>query len=178
MIALPLRDARENFEREYLKAQINRFGGNISRTATFHRHGALRAASQTENPGCRRISLNRKPAMTSIQRTPASSRLNHPMKAVVCGAGRVGYGIARELASEGNAVTVVDWSRELIDKVTTDLDVRGVVGHGSHPDVLDRRPVSGRRTLLVAVTYSDETNMVACQVAHSSVRIPRRASRG
>lgn len=98
------------------------------------------------------------------------------MKAVVCGAGRVGYGIARELASEGNAVTVVDWSRELIDKITTDLDVRGVVGHGSHPDVLDRAGIRDA-DLLVAVTYSDETNMVACQVAHSLFNTPTRIAR-
>ena len=98
------------------------------------------------------------------------------MKAVVCGAGRVGYGIARELAKEGNAVTVVDWSQELIDTVTTDLDVRGVVGHGSHPDVLER---AGAREadLLVAVTYSDETNMVACQVAHSLFKTHMRIAR-
>ena len=98
------------------------------------------------------------------------------MKAVVCGAGRVGYGIARELAAEGNSVTVVDWSRDLVDKVTTDLDVRGVVGHGSHPDVLDKAGV-GDADLLVAVTYSDETNMIACQVAHSIFDTPTRIAR-
>ena len=98
------------------------------------------------------------------------------MKAVVCGAGRVGYGIARELAAEGNSVTVVDWSRELIDKVTTDLDVRGVVGHGSHPDVLEKAGVADA-DLLVAVTYSDETNMVACQVAHSLFDTQTRIAR-
>jgi trk system potassium uptake protein TrkA len=98
------------------------------------------------------------------------------MKAVVCGAGRVGYGIARELAAEGNSVTVVDWSRELVDKVTTDLDVRGIVGHGAHPDVLDRAG-AGDADLLVAVTYSDETNMVACQVAHSIFDTPMRIAR-
>ena len=98
------------------------------------------------------------------------------MKAVVCGAGRVGYGIARELAGEGNAVTVVDWSADLIDKITTDLDVRGVIGHGSHPDVLERAGVRDA-DLLVAVTYSDETNMVACQVAHSLFETPMRIAR-
>jgi trk system potassium uptake protein TrkA len=98
------------------------------------------------------------------------------MKAIVCGAGRVGYGIARELAAEGNSVTVVDWSRELIDKITTDLDVRGVVGHGSHPDVLEKAGVADA-DLLVAVTYSDETNMVACQVAHSLFETPTRIAR-
>ncbi|MCR9128284.1 MAG: Trk system potassium transporter TrkA [Alphaproteobacteria bacterium] len=98
------------------------------------------------------------------------------MKAVVCGAGRVGYGIARELAGEGNSVTVVDWSQELIDRITTDLDVRGVVGHGSHPDVLERAGIRDA-DLIVAVTYSDETNMVACQVAHSLFETPTRIAR-
>ncbi len=98
------------------------------------------------------------------------------MKAIVCGAGQVGVGIARALAREGNAVTVVDWSTELIDNVVNDLDVRGVVGHASHPDVLER---AGAREadLLVAVTYSDETNMVACQVAHSLFSTPMRIAR-
>ncbi|WP_417486639.1 Trk system potassium transporter TrkA [Maricaulis sp.] len=98
------------------------------------------------------------------------------MKAIVCGAGQVGVGIARALAREGNAVTVVDWSTELIDNVVTDLDVQGVVGHGSHPDVLER---AGARQadLLVAVTHSDETNMVACQVAHSLFHTPTRIAR-
>lgn len=98
------------------------------------------------------------------------------MRAIVCGAGRVGYGIARTLAREGNAVTVVDWSAELIEKVTTDLDVRGVVGHGSHPDVLERAG-AGEADLIVAVTYSDETNMVACQVAHSLFETPMKIAR-
>jgi trk system potassium uptake protein len=98
------------------------------------------------------------------------------MKAVVCGAGRVGYGIARELASEGNAVTVVDWSPQLIDRVTTDLDVRGVIGHGAHPDILEKAGIRDA-DLLVAATYSDETNMVACQVAHSLFNTPMRIAR-
>ena len=98
------------------------------------------------------------------------------MKAVVCGAGRVGYGIARALSREGNSVTVVDWSAELIDKITTDLDVRGVVGHGSHPDALERAGAADAE-LIVAVTYSDETNMIACQVAHSLFGTPMRIAR-
>jgi trk system potassium uptake protein TrkA len=98
------------------------------------------------------------------------------MRAIVCGAGRVGYGIARALAREGNAVTIVDWSPELIERVVTDLDVRGVVGHGSHPDVLERAGAA-EADLVVAVTYSDETNMVACQVAHSLFETPMRIAR-
>ncbi|MEE2524946.1 Trk system potassium transporter TrkA [Hyphobacterium sp. HN65] len=98
------------------------------------------------------------------------------MKAVVCGAGRVGYGIAKALSREGNSVTVVDWSPELISQITTDLDVRGIVGHGSHPDALERAGV-GDAELLVAVTHSDETNMIAAQVAHSLFKTPMRIAR-
>lgn len=98
------------------------------------------------------------------------------MKAIVCGAGQVGVGIARALAREGNAVTVVDWSPRLIDNVVTELDVRGVVGHGSHPDVLQRAGAE-EADLLVAVTHSDETNMIACQVAHSLFNTPMRIAR-
>jgi len=60
------------------------------------------------------------------------------MRVIICGAGRVGYGLAYRLASENNTVTVVDVSSELIRQITTDLDVRGVVGHGSHPETLKR----------------------------------------
>ncbi|MBR9826845.1 MAG: Trk system potassium transporter TrkA, partial [Alphaproteobacteria bacterium] len=98
------------------------------------------------------------------------------MRAIVCGAGQVGYGIARALAQEGNAVTVVDWSQELVDRVVTDLDVRGIVGHGSHPDVLERAGAK-EADLIVAVTHSDETNMVACQIAHSLFETPMRIAR-
>ncbi|GJL96946.1 MAG: Trk system potassium transport protein TrkA [Hyphobacterium sp.] len=98
------------------------------------------------------------------------------MKAVVCGAGRVGYGIAKALSREGNSVTVVDWSTELISQITTDLDVRGIVGHGSHPEALERAGAADAE-LIVAVTHSDETNMIACQVAHSLFQTPMRIAR-
>lgn len=98
------------------------------------------------------------------------------MQVVICGAGRVGYGIARELAQERNTVTVVDVSAELIDRLTTDLDVRGVVGHGSHPEVLERAGV-GDADMIIAVTHSDEVNMVACQVAHSLFSTPTKIAR-
>ncbi|HEB79731.1 MAG TPA: Trk system potassium transport protein TrkA, partial [Rhodospirillales bacterium] len=60
------------------------------------------------------------------------------MKVVVCGAGQVGYNIARHLAMENNDVTVVDQDPELVQKVTDTLDVQGVVGHASHPDILEK----------------------------------------
>ncbi len=69
------------------------------------------------------------------------------MRVIICGAGRVGYGIASRLASEQNIVTIVDLSADLIRKVTTDIDVRGVVGHGAYPEVLKQAGIDseGRR---------------------------------
>ena len=98
------------------------------------------------------------------------------MDVIICGAGRVGYGIAQKLAQENNSVTVVDLSRDLIQSITTDLDVRGVVGHGAHPDTLKRAGVA-RADMIIAVTYSDEVNMVACQVAHSLFDVPTKIAR-
>jgi len=58
------------------------------------------------------------------------------MRVIICGAGRVGYGLAARLAAENNTVTVVDLSPDLIRQITTDLDVRGIVGHGSQANIM------------------------------------------
>lgn len=98
------------------------------------------------------------------------------MKIIICGAGQVGSSIARELAAEGNAVTVVDLSADLIRQTTDELDVQGIIGHGAHPDVLER---AGARDsdMIIAVTHSDEVNMVACQIGHSLFSIPTKIAR-
>ncbi len=98
------------------------------------------------------------------------------MNIIVCGAGQVGASIARHLADEHHDVTVIDISPELINRLSTSLDVRGVVGHASHPDVLD---AAGAATadMLIAATYSDEVNMVACQVAHTLFSVPTKVAR-
>lgn len=98
------------------------------------------------------------------------------MQVIVCGAGQVGSNIARYLASEGNDVTVIDQSPELIAKLSEQLDVRGLVGYASHPDVLEMAGAS-EADLIVAVTYADEVNMVACQVAHSLFEVPTKIAR-
>lgn len=98
------------------------------------------------------------------------------MQVIICGAGRVGYGLATRLASEGNMVTVVDTSEDLIRRITTELDVRGVVGHGAHPDILVRAGIENA-DMIIAVTYADEVNMVACQVAHSLFSVPTKVAR-
>ena len=98
------------------------------------------------------------------------------MKVIICGAGQVGYGIAERLASEGNDVSVIDNQPELINRVNDTLDVRGIVGHGSHPNLLEE---AGAREadMLIAVTLHDEVNMIACQVAHSLFDIPTKIAR-
>ncbi|MEE9346770.1 MAG: Trk system potassium transporter TrkA [Robiginitomaculum sp.] len=98
------------------------------------------------------------------------------MDVIICGAGRVGYGIAQKLAQENNSVTVVDLSAKLINQITTDLDVKGVVGHGAHPATLLRAGIE-HADMIIAVTYSDEVNMVACQVAHSLFGVPTKVAR-
>ncbi len=98
------------------------------------------------------------------------------MKVIVSGGGQVGTGIARQLAAESNDVTVIDQNEKLIQRIQETLDVRGLVGHGSHPDVLERAGAQDA-DMLIAVTYSDEVNMVACQVAHSLFNVPRKIAR-
>ncbi|WP_084396135.1 Trk system potassium transporter TrkA [Henriciella aquimarina] len=98
------------------------------------------------------------------------------MKVIICGAGRVGQGIARRLAREHHEVTMIDQDARLIDIVQTELDVKGLQGHAGHPDVLK---AAGGDTcdMIVAVTYSDEINMVICQVADTLFSIPTKIAR-
>ncbi len=98
------------------------------------------------------------------------------MKVIICGAGQVGFGIAKQLAAENNDVTVVDQSPQLVQRVSDVLDVRAIVGHGAHPDVLERAGASDA-DMLIAVTFHDEVNMVACQVAHSVFNVPMKIAR-
>jgi trk system potassium uptake protein TrkA len=98
------------------------------------------------------------------------------MKVIVCGAGQVGFGIARHLAGEGNDVTVVDRAAPLMQRITDTLDVRPVLGHGGHPDVLEKAGAADA-DILIAVTASDEVNMVTCQVAKSLFNVPKTIAR-
>ncbi len=98
------------------------------------------------------------------------------MKVIICGAGQVGWQIARHLSGEHNDVTVVDSNPELVRLATDTLDVQGIAGFASYPDVLDR---AGARDadMVIAATHSDEVNMVVCQVAHSVFSIQRKIAR-
>ncbi|QYZ71256.1 Trk system potassium transporter TrkA [Neotabrizicola shimadae] len=98
------------------------------------------------------------------------------MKVIICGAGQVGWQIARHLSGERNDVTIVDSNADLVRRAADTLDVRGVAGFASYPDVLER---AGARDadMIIAATHSDEVNMVTCQVAHSIFSVPRKIAR-
>lgn len=98
------------------------------------------------------------------------------MKVIICGAGQVGWQIARHLSGEKNDVTVVDNNTELVRRATDTLDVQGIAGFASYPDVLARAGAADA-DMIIAATYSDEVNMVTCQVAHSVFAIPRKIAR-
>lgn len=98
------------------------------------------------------------------------------MRVIICGAGRVGQGIARHLAKEHHDITMIDENGDLIDQVMTDLDVRGVTGHAGYPETL-RAAGAGSADMLIAVTHFDEINMVICQIAHSLFSVPTKIAR-
>ena len=98
------------------------------------------------------------------------------MKVIICGAGQVGWQIARHLATENNDVTVVDIDPDLVRRATDTLDVQGILGHASYPDVLERAGAEDT-DMIIAATHSDEVNMVTCQVAHSVFGITTKIAR-
>ncbi|MCG8504482.1 MAG: Trk system potassium transporter TrkA [Sphingomonadales bacterium] len=98
------------------------------------------------------------------------------MKVIVCGAGQVGFSIAKHMAAQQIDITVIDRSPELIRKISESLDVQALEGFASDPDLLDRANAADA-DMLIAVAASDEVNMVACQVAHSLFNVPKKIAR-
>ena len=98
------------------------------------------------------------------------------MRVIVCGAGKVGTSIAEQLVNQNNDVTVIDQSEELISKLSEEVDLNTIVGSASHPSILEK---AGAKTadMIIAVTLQDEINMVACQMAHTFFKIPRKIAR-
>ncbi len=98
------------------------------------------------------------------------------MKIIILGAGQVGGTLAEHLASEANDITVVDTSNENLHELQDRLDLRTVSGMASHPSVLKQAGAEDA-DMLIAVTNSDEVNMIACQVAYSMYRTPTKIAR-
>lgn len=98
------------------------------------------------------------------------------MKIIILGAGQVGSSVAQNLASEANDITVVDNRPEILQDLQDRIDIRTVVGPASHPEVLTRAGAEDA-DMILAVTNSDETNMVACQVAYTLFHTPIKVAR-
>ncbi|MGB0494774.1 MAG: Trk system potassium transporter TrkA [Kangiellaceae bacterium] len=98
------------------------------------------------------------------------------MKIIIIGAGQVGGTLAISLAGEDNDITLVDTSPKKLRVLQDHLDLRTVVGYGSHPNIL-RQAGAEDADMVIAVTSSDETNMIACQVAYSVFNTPSKIAR-
>lgn len=95
------------------------------------------------------------------------------MKIIILGAGQVGATLAENLASEQHDVTVIDTDSAMLENLQERMDIRTVQGHASHPNVL-RRAGADDADMLIAVTESDETNMVACKIAYALFNTPTK----
>ena len=98
------------------------------------------------------------------------------MKILILGAGQVGASVAASLAREDDDITVIDQSSELLDSLQEHYDIQTVQGKASHPDVLARAGAQDA-DLILAVTNSDETNMIACQICHNLYHTPTKIAR-
>ncbi len=98
------------------------------------------------------------------------------MRIIILGAGRVGFTVASNLASENIDITIIDQHQESIDKVCERLDVSAICGNVTHPDVLVNADIK-HADIIIAVTDSDDTNMMACQIAHHLFQVPQKIAR-
>ncbi len=98
------------------------------------------------------------------------------MRIIILGAGQVGASVAEALASEANDITIVDVDRESLAQLADHLDVRTLAGNAAYPSVLRDAGIEDA-DMLVAVTQSDQTNLVACKIARSLFNVPTRIAR-
>lgn len=98
------------------------------------------------------------------------------MKIIVCGGGNVGKSIVRYLVQGNNDIVVVESNANTLEEISKEFDVLPVLGNSAHPPVLEKAGAKSA-DLLLAVTNSDETNLVTCQVAKSVFNVPQRIAR-
>jgi trk system potassium uptake protein TrkA len=98
------------------------------------------------------------------------------MRIVILGAGKVGSTVASNLSNEHIDITLVDSEQSVIDAACERLDISAVCGNVTHPDVLESAGVKNA-DIVIAVTDSDETNMMACQIAHHLFKVPKKIAR-
>jgi len=98
------------------------------------------------------------------------------MKIVILGAGQVGSTVASALVHEDNDITVVDKDQRRLKELQDQMDIRSVLGYASHPKVMERAGIEDA-DIVIALTSSDEVNMVACQIAYTLYNVPTRVAR-
>ena len=98
------------------------------------------------------------------------------MNIIICGAGKVGFSISKQLSAQGHSVTVIDQSSEDIKKINDTQDVKGIVGRASLPSVLENAGAENT-DMIIAVTRNDETNMIVCQLASSLFNVSKKIAR-
>ena len=98
------------------------------------------------------------------------------MNIIICGAGRVGFTIAKLLSEQNHSITVIDQSSEDIQKIKDSLDVNAIVGKATYPSILEKAKAVDT-DMIIAVTKSDEINMLICQIAYTVFNIPKKIAR-
>ncbi len=98
------------------------------------------------------------------------------MNIIICGAGKVGFSISKQLSAQGHSITVIDQSKDDIKKINDSQDVKGIVGRATFPSVLENAGAE-KSDMIIAVTRNDETNMIVCQLASSLFNIQKKIAR-
>ena len=98
------------------------------------------------------------------------------MNIIICGAGRVGFTIAKLLSDQNHSITVIDQSSEDIQKINEILDVKAIVGKATYPSILEKANAS-EADMIIAVTRNDEINMLICQIAYSIFNVQKKIAR-
>jgi trk system potassium uptake protein TrkA len=98
------------------------------------------------------------------------------MNIIICGAGRVGFTIAKILSEQEHSITVIDQSSEDIQKIDDALDVKSIVGKATYPSILEKANATDA-DMIIAVTRNDEINMLICQIAFSIFNVPKKIAR-
>ncbi len=98
------------------------------------------------------------------------------MNIIICGAGRVGFTIAKLLSEQDHSITVIDQSSDDIQKINETLDVKAIVGKATSPAILEKANIA-EANMIIAVTRNDEINMLICQIAYSLFKTPKKIAR-
>ena len=98
------------------------------------------------------------------------------MDIVILGAGKIGTGIATNLVKQNYNITVVDLNAEKLQTLQSDFDLATVIGSASSPEILTKAGIK-KDTIVLAVTNSDESNLIACQLCKNLFSVNRTICR-